>query len=211
VKFRLISGRVMEPLLKLKLVPKALVNTALAAPLKVLCPETYSGKGGVLIKGNQLASGLVLIFPSSSPFRIAVIGLKVLWVYLVSQAAIPASARATLSWAKMRALSRMLLLEILAAVDAISFQCPGGVYVPLPSAQKRAIWVCSEVRVVELSAPYSLTSLNAWVYSLLVRLGTPSGRNWEPEVRAKGVILPHCGNSAPSKLGKSGCHFPASR
>jgi hypothetical protein len=68
----------MEPLLKLKLAPKAFVNTADAAPLKVLCPEMYSGKGGVLINGSQFGSALVRLFPSLSAPRIAVIGRQVL-------------------------------------------------------------------------------------------------------------------------------------
>jgi hypothetical protein len=66
VKLRVIFGKPTEPLLKLKLAPKALVKTADAAPLKVLCPEMYSGKGGVFNKGSQFGSAVVLLFPSLS-------------------------------------------------------------------------------------------------------------------------------------------------
>ena len=40
-------GSPSEVVVKLSLLPKKLVKTVAAAPLKVLCPDRYSGKGGV--------------------------------------------------------------------------------------------------------------------------------------------------------------------
>ena len=77
LKLRLVFGKLIEPELKLKLLPKACVKTVAAAPLKVLCPEAYSGKGGVLIKGCQLGSAIVLALPSRLADLIAVMGRQV--------------------------------------------------------------------------------------------------------------------------------------
>src|SRR4051812_28001835 len=85
--------------------PKNSASTAAAAPLKVLCPETHSGNGGVTSKGVHEPSATVSGFPSVSALRMAVIGRQKLYRYLQSQATIPASARAKLSNAKRRAFS----------------------------------------------------------------------------------------------------------
>ncbi len=59
----------------------------------------------------------------------------------MSQQAIPLSAVAKLSKANIRALSWRLLFCASPTSCAIRFQCPGGVEVPPPSAQKRAMFV----------------------------------------------------------------------
>ena len=55
-------------------VPKNTLRTVAAAPLKVLWPEMYSGKGGVTSSGVQAGSGFVAEFPSRAAAWIAVIG-----------------------------------------------------------------------------------------------------------------------------------------
>ena len=77
--------------------------------------------------GVQLASAVVAALPSSSARRMAVTGRQRSKVYLVSQQAIAASARATLSSAISRALADSELPLCAAICAAINSQCPGGV------------------------------------------------------------------------------------
>ena len=65
------------------------------------------------------------------------------------------------SRANSRAFSASDVPRSRATCAAISFQWPGGVAVPAPSAQKWAISVCSAVRERLPAAPRSLTSSNA--------------------------------------------------
>src|SRR5438093_11946824 len=105
-----------------------------------------------------------------------------------------ASAMAILSRANKRAFCASVLPEAALMSWAMLFQWPGGVSVPAPSAQKRAIWDWSAVRVELVFAPSSLTSLRSAVYFALVRAGGPGGRNSELVVMQKGRRKAHCGN-----------------
>src|SRR5437870_1211371 len=82
--------------------------------------------------------------------------------------------------------------------------------VPSPSFQKRAICVCSSVRVVLSTRPRLLTSLKAVAYSALSSVGGGAGRNCEPADIANGVTYGHCGASAGAKAGGVGCQSPGS-
>src|SRR5437879_1198562 len=108
---------------------------------------------------------------------------------LASQATMAASAMAMFNSANIRADSASDSPCEIASFWAVSFQWPGGVTVPAPSAQNRAICVWSGVRTVLLAAPKSLTSLNSAAYWPLVRVGGPDGRNCAPLVMANGVTL----------------------
>src|SRR5215470_5509125 len=116
-----------------------------------------------------------------------------------------ASAPARFSSANSRASSDRVKCWASATVAAIWFQWPGD-----GSAQNRAISVPSAVRVVLLTAPSSLISLKAAVYSALSRAGGAGGRNWLPLVRAKGVTPPQCGSRPGAFAGGVGRHWPAS-
>jgi hypothetical protein len=70
-----------------------------------------------------------------------------------------ASAMATFNRAKRRAFWRMVFLRAVTTSWAMTFQWPGRVTVPAPSAQKSAILVWSGVRVDLSSAPKAFTSL----------------------------------------------------
>src|SRR5512132_735584 len=98
-------------------------------------------------------------FNSGSAKAIAVTGRQKSKVYLASQAQIAASAMAMFKRANNLAFSSSVLPCAAAIVCAILFQCPGGVSVPAPSAQNKAISVSSSVRVDPTAAPSSLTSL----------------------------------------------------
>src|SRR5438128_5436821 len=115
-------------------------------------------------------------------------------MYLASQAQIAASAIAMFKRANKRAFSSSVLPRAAPISCAMLFQWPGGVSVPAPSAQKRAIWDWSAVRVELVLAPSSLTSLRSAVYFALVRAGGPGGRNSELVVMQKGLRKAHCGN-----------------
>src|SRR5437867_13018592 len=88
------------------------------------------------------------------------------------------------------------------------FQWPGGVSVPAPSAQKRAMVDCSAVRVELVAAPSCLTSLKSAVYLALVRAGGPVGRNSELVIMQKGLRKAHCANKYGVKDGGVGTHAP---
>src|SRR4051794_26193149 len=134
---RVTPGKVSEVVVKrTSSVPKKEARTAAAAPLKVLCPEVYDGKGGVVSSGAQLGSGAVSGLPSRSASWMAVTGRQKAKLYLQSQQVMPASARAMLSRANRRALSASALPRCRATSWAMRFQCPGGVTVPASSAQK---------------------------------------------------------------------------
>ena len=55
--------------------PRNQASTTAAAPLKVLCPDVYSGNGGVASNGIQDGSGSVAGLPSVAASWMAVIGL----------------------------------------------------------------------------------------------------------------------------------------
>src|SRR5437879_5733615 len=109
----------------------------------------------------------------------AVTGRQKLKAYFASQAQMAASAMARFNNANNRAFSSRVLPRTALMSWAMLFQWPGGVSVPAPSAQKRAIWDWSAVRVELVLAPSSLTSLRSAVYFALVRAGGPGGRNSE--------------------------------
>ena len=106
-------------------------------------------------------SCVVLALPSALALLMAVTGRHSAKLYLASQQAIAASASATLSCAISRALADRLLPCAAATCAAIATQCPGGVKLPPPSAQKRACWVWSAVRVPPVALPSKRTSSTA--------------------------------------------------
>src|SRR5262245_30774092 len=85
--------------------PKNEASAAAAAPLKVLWPEVYDGKGGVLSSDSQFGSAASDSFFNAPAARIAVTGRQKSILNLQSQHAMAASAKATLSMASSRALS----------------------------------------------------------------------------------------------------------
>src|SRR5438093_13787054 len=84
-------------------------------------------------------------------------------------------------------------------ICAILFQWPGGVSVPAPSAQNRAICVWSEVRVELVAAPSCLTSFMSAAYFALVRAGGPAGRNCALLFMQEGLRDPHSGHKQARK------------
>src|SRR5687768_2541187 len=160
-------------------VPKKPANTAAAAPLTELWPETYDGWAGVLMSGAQAASAVVSGLPSSAARRMPVTGRQKLYSYLASQQPMAASAMAMLSAANNRAFSSSVLPCCSAAILARRFRWPGE-----PGAgelfQKWAMAVWSAVRVALVAEPSSLTSLKAAVYAALSSAGGAAGRNWSP-------------------------------
>jgi hypothetical protein len=98
-------------------------------------------------------------FSSGSAKAIAVTGRQKWKVYFVSHAQIAASAMAMFRRANNLEFSSSVLPCASAIVCAMPFQWPGGVSGPAPSAQNKAISVCSSVRVEPTAAPSSLTSL----------------------------------------------------
>src|SRR5207247_1805439 len=119
--------------------PKKSLRITAAAALKVLCPETYDGNAGVVNRGVQPVSAAVFGLPSPAAVRTAVIGRQNRSAYLASQAAMALSAMAMFSAANRRASSASVSWRPAATCPTISFQWPGGVSVPPPSAQNRAI------------------------------------------------------------------------
>src|SRR5688572_7348653 len=83
--------------------PKKTASTTAPAPLNVLCPDVYSGNGGVAKSGSHAASFSVASFPSVSPLRIAAMGRHKLYAYLQSHDTTAASDSAMFSSAKRRA------------------------------------------------------------------------------------------------------------
>src|SRR5262245_6019130 len=116
-----------------------------------------------------------------------------------------ASAPARFTSANSRAFSDRVKCWASDTVAAIWFQWPGD-----GSAQNRAIWVPSAVRVVLLTAPRSLISLKAAVYAASSRVGGAAGRNWLALVRAKGATPPQCGSRPGAFAGGVGRHWPGS-
>src|SRR5262245_3719055 len=94
--------------------------------------------------------------------------------------------------ANIRAFCSSVLPWDVATDFAILIQCPAAVDVPAGLTQKRAMFVWSSVRVELVAEPIAFTSLNAAMYSALVKAGGPSGfRNCEGLVMAQGVIVAH--------------------
>src|SRR5262245_35320936 len=184
-------------------VPKNPARAVAAAAPYALCPDEYDGCAGVAISGVQVGSAAVAGLPSVSAARMAVTGRQKLYVYLVSQVAMYASAPARFMSANSRAFCDRVKPWASDTLAAIWFQWRGD-----GSAQNRAISVPSALRMVLLAAPSSLTSLKAAVYSRLVSAGGPAARNWSPLVRAKGVTPPQCGSNAAAKAGGVGCQSP---
>src|SRR5437868_5303425 len=107
VNERVTPGIASDVVVKAVWSPKNAARTVLAAPLKVLWPESYDGKLGVVRSGVQVGSAAVAGLPSVSAARMAVIGRQKLYVYFASQQAIPASARAMSRAANSRAFCSM--------------------------------------------------------------------------------------------------------
>src|SRR5437899_1747616 len=139
------------------------------------------------MKEFQVWSGSVSGLPSVSALRMAVTGRQKSKAYLASQAQMAASAMARFNNANKRAFSSRVLRAAALMSCAMLFQWPGGVSVPAPSAQKRAIWDWSAVRVEMVFAPSCFTSLTSAAYLSLVRAGGPGGRNSELVVMQKGL------------------------
>src|SRR5262245_24894063 len=175
-------------------VPKNAASAAEAAPLNELCPEVYAGNGGV---GN---SGIHV----GSLSRIAVTGRHTSNRYLQSQHTIAASAIATFNSANSRVLSIRFRFRSAATVCAMRFQCPGGVTVPSPSAQKCAISVCSFVRVEFVAAPRARTSRSAAAYASESSFGGAGGRNAVRSVTAKPATFVQPGRSGSACAGGVG-------
>src|SRR4030095_15104153 len=96
-----------------------------------------------------------------------------------------------------------------ATARAITSQCPGGVTVPPPSAQNRAISVCSAVRVTLSARPNSFVKLKSLAHCALSKPGGGGGRNSEPLVMAKGITAGQFGKRAGANAGGVGAHMPA--
>src|SRR6266496_4851321 len=112
-------------------------------------------------------------FSCGSAKAIAVTGRQKWKVYLASQAQMAASAMAMFNKANNLAFSSSVLPRAAEIVCAILFQWPGGVSVPAPSAQNKALSVCSSVRGEPTAAPSSLTSSKSAAYRSLSRDGGP--------------------------------------
>src|SRR5262249_59315364 len=83
-----------------------------------------------------------------------------------------------------------------ATVWAIWLQMATPALVTPTPAQKKAISVCSGVRVLGVVVPLPPRALTSWyaaVYSTLVTAGGGPGRNWSPSSRANGVTNRQCG------------------
>src|SRR5439155_23771768 len=106
-------------------------------------------------------------FSSGSAKLIAVTGRQKWKVYLASQAQIAASAMAMFNKANSLAFSSRVLPRPAAIICAILFQWPGGVSVLAPSAQNKAVWDLSFVRVEPTAATSALTSLQSADYCSL--------------------------------------------
>src|SRR5262245_30488222 len=104
-------------------------STVEAAPDVDEWPERYEGNGGVGMYESQLPS---------TRRRIAVTGRSVQYANFASQQAMNASACAVFRVANNRAARSVDKLASPTRSSAIAFQCPAGVTVPAPSAQKSA-------------------------------------------------------------------------
>src|SRR4030095_4484390 len=114
--------------------------------------------------------------------RIAVTGRTKLYSYLLSQAVINASAIPMFKSASIRAFWASELPCASATPRAMLFQWPGGWTVPEGPAQKRAISVCSGVRVLLVATPSDLIWLKAAVNSGESSEGGGAARNWSGEL-----------------------------
>ena len=162
------------------------------------------------MSGDQFASAAVLALPSESAARIAVTGRHRSLAYLAFQAMIAASAIATFVTANSLALSETLSRRAVATMEASRLRWPGGVEVPAPLFQNRAMAVWFADRVVLLTEPIAFTSLNALAYSWLFIAGTLLGVNCDGLVIANGRRLAHCGSRAAAKPDGVGCQWPGS-
>src|SRR5690242_2225739 len=98
-----------------------------------------------------------------------------------------ASASAMFSKANRRAFCSIELPLARATAWTMSFQWPGGVAVPGPSIQNKAISVWSAVRNEFEIAPRFFVIRKSRVYCALVSEGGGGGLNCEPLSIAKGV------------------------
>src|SRR5215472_10532899 len=119
-----------------------------------------------------------------------------------------ASAIEILSSANSRALSSTEFPRAAAIVCAITFQWPGGVSVPAPSDQNRAISVWSGVRRELVLAPSVIVRLRSSAYWSLMRAGGAGGRNPGALGTPKGATAPQPGRSAGAKAGGVGTQSP---
>src|SRR6185436_19255843 len=106
--------------------------------------------GGVTMNDLQFSWG--------SAKAIAVTGRQKWYVYFASQEQMAASAIAMFMSANNLAFSSIVVPCDAPIICAMLFQWPGGVSVPAPSAQNKAISVWSAVRVEPTAAPSCLTS-----------------------------------------------------
>src|ERR1700751_4544841 len=110
--------------------------------------------------------------------------------------------------ANRRAFCSIVLPRWAATSRAITFQWPGGVTVPAPSAQKKTDAVCSAVRPLLSFEPNCLVKLKSRAEEALARAGGPGGRNWEPLVMLQGFTPGHCGRRAGANAGGVGRQSP---
>src|SRR5215472_16374819 len=113
-----------------------------------------------------------------------------------------------LSRANSRALSSSEFPCAVAIPCAITFQWPGGVAVPPPSPQNRAISVWSGVRRELVLAPMVIVRLRSEAYWSPIRAGGAGGRNPAVLGTPKGVTAPQPGSSAGAKAGGVGTQSP---
>src|SRR4051794_33340198 len=161
----------------------------------------YDGCGGVPSSGDHAGAATGSGLPSLSALRIAVTGRTKLYSNLLSQAVINASAIPMFKSAIIRAFSASELPCASATPRAMLFQWPGGWTVPEGPAQKRAMSVCSAVRVVLFEAPIALIWLKAAVNSGESSDGGGAARNWSGEEMPNGSTVAHCGSAAGAKAG----------
>lgn len=117
---------------------------------------------------------------------------------------------ATSSIANSRAVSTSESPRASATCAAMPFQCPGGVAVPAPSAQKRAISVCSGVRTELFAFPRACTAATSATYSGEPVDGGGGGRKAAAAGMPKGVTAPQPGRSGGAKPEGVGRQWPGS-
>src|ERR1700722_1421738 len=110
----------------------------------------------------------------------------------MSQQLIAASISAILSRARLRAQRTSLQFSFIKSASAIAFQCPGGVYVPAPSAQNCTVAIWS--RLGFLMVLYA-ASVSAESSALPVAGGGPGRRETiTAESHRKPLTFPKSGN-----------------
>src|ERR1041385_2007558 len=92
--------------------PNSNIRIFAIALLFVVCPDGYSGNGGVGINGCHETSAMVELLPSRPALIIAGSGRQKLYSYFIPQQAILASPAAKYSRANIRAFCERLKLRV---------------------------------------------------------------------------------------------------